>query len=87
MCSRIFEHRTNHKETSVDVSFRVDKKHQDYHLYMPYWTMVGGLGLDVPRLKKKQTKQLDSKPGVMQQLGVFFPFVCVCVFFVSPAFC
>ena len=55
---------------------------------MPYWTMVGGLGLDVPRsLKKKQTKQLDSKPGVMQKLGVFFFHFVVSVFFVSPAFC
>ena len=23
---------------------------EDHHLYMPYWTMVGGLGLDVPCL-------------------------------------
>ena len=47
---------------------------------MPYWTMVGGLGLDVPRSLKKN-KKLDSTSQVMQKLGVFVMFFHLCVWF------
>lgn len=45
---------------------------RDYHLYMPYWTMVGGLGLDVKGSMQKMEKVMPTDVEWIKEKCVTF---------------